>query len=331
MSIGPACAPPFAVSVETSDLDEARQVCGEHLYPRTLRLLHPTARLSARFAFLRLGEVTVADIRYGADIAGDCGELGSYHVNLPLAGTFSATHDGRLITGDPAHAGVYRPVGTNVLHRSSADCRFLALKIDTIVLERTMQALLDAPVRGPLKLGGRLDLRETYGRGYAKLIRLVGREIDNPTGLIYQPIFVAPFQEGLLTALLYATTHQYEEALHRAPPRGAQRNVARAIDAIHAEPQRPYTIAALAEIADVSPRCLCRGFRDHVGMPPLAYLRKIRIGRAHADLVAADPAETSVADIARRWGFARTGRFAAHYRARYGAHPAETLHHRRRP
>ena len=55
MTFGPADAKPFAVSVETSDLDEAREICGEHMYPRRLRVVDRPARLAARFAFLHLG------------------------------------------------------------------------------------------------------------------------------------------------------------------------------------------------------------------------------------------------------------------------------------
>jgi AraC-like DNA-binding protein len=325
MECGPAGAEPFAVSVETSDLDQAREICGEHMYPRTLRVVERSARMAARFAFLHLGGLTLGDVRYGAEMAGDCGELGSYHVNLPLAGTFAARHDGRAIDGTTSRAGVYRPVGTNVLLRSSADCHLLALKVDTEVLETKLAALLDAPVRGPLRLTGQLDLHRPPGRGCADLIRLIGAEIDNPTGLVHHPITAAPLEESLLIALLYAVGHQYQDLLVRPQPRCPRRRVKRAIDAIHAEPQRPYTVTALARIADVSLRCLKSEFQRQVGLPPMAYLRNVRVARAHAELLGADPAGTSVTDIARRWGFARPHRFRRRYLARYGATPTQTL------
>jgi AraC-like DNA-binding protein len=328
MTSGAADTRPFAVSVETSDLDEAREICGEHLYPRTLRVVDRSARLAARFAFLHLGGLTLADVRYGAEVAGDCGELGSYHVNLPLAGTFAAAHDGRSINGTTSRAGVYRPVGTNVLLSSSADCHLLALKVDTAVLEGQLAAFLDVPVSGPLRLAGELDLRDAPGRECAELIRLIGAEITNPTGLVFQPIVAAPLEECLLMSLLFAMDHQYSDAL-RGPEAGcAGHLVTRAIDAIHAEPQRPYTVSGLAQIADLNPRYLRYEFHRQVGIPPMAYVRHVRLARAHADLLAADPAETSVAEVARRWGFARTGRFVAQYQNRYGSPPSEALHRR---
>ena len=54
------------------------------------------------------------------------------------------------------------------------------------------------------------------------------------------------------------------------------------------------------------------------GMSPIAYLRVVRLRRAHWDLRAADPSHDSVASIARRWGFAHLGRFAAAHKNMYG-------------
>ncbi len=326
MRSDPAATGPVAVSVATSDLDEAREVCGEHLYPRSMRPADRSARLTARFAFLHLGRLTLADVRYGAEMTGRSDEFGSYHVNLPLAGSFTASQGGRPISGDAGHAGVYRPVGDNVLHRSSADCRLLALKVDRPALEGQLALLLGEPVRGSLRLHGELDVRRPPGHTCANLIRLIGAEIDNPTGLIFDPMVAAPLEEAVLIALLFATGHQYHDVLHgRERPAGRVRHVARTIEAIQAEPRRPYTLTGLAEMAGVSPRSLRQEFHRQVGMAPMAYVREVRLARAHADLRAADPEQTSVADIARRWGYPRPSRFAARYRQRYQAAAAETL------
>ena len=318
---------PFAVSVATSDLDEARAVCGEHLYPRSLRLLDRdrSAPLNARFAFFRMNALTLADVRYGAAIAGECDAFGSYHVNVPLAGMFAASQGGRPIDGRPGLAAVYRPDEDNVLHYSSADCHMLALKVDRDALEERLAWVLGTPVHQALRLQAALDLRRPPGRSCANLIRLIAAEIDNPTGLVHHPVAAAPLEEAVLLALLHAAGHQYQDALHRPDRPGSPQGVARAIDAIHADPGQPHTAAGLAQIAGVSLRSLRQEFHRQVGVAPMAYVRWVRMSRAHQDLRTADPATTSVADVARRWGYVRPGRFAAAYRARYHASPAETL------
>ncbi|MFI5838014.1 AraC family transcriptional regulator [Micromonospora sp. NPDC051300] len=76
----------------------------------------------------------------------------------------------------------------------------------------------------------------------------------------------------------------------------------------------------------VTPRALQTAFRRHLGITPTAYLRRVRLDRAHRDLTAARRAEgDTVAAIARRWGYLHTGRFAADYRAAYGRPPGDTL------
>ncbi len=57
----------------------------------------------------------------------------------------------------------------------------------------------------------------------------------------------------------------------------------------------------------------------------MAYLRRVRLALARADLVAAEPARDTVTAIAHRWGFHHQGRFSAAYREAYGELPRRTL------
>ena len=45
----------------------------------------------------------------------------------------------------------------------------------------------------------------------------------------------------------------------------------------------------------------------------MAYLRRVRLDRAHRDLQAANPAVDTVTAIAVRWGFTHAGRFSVAY------------------
>ena len=65
--------------------------------------------------------------------------------------------------------------------------------------------------------------------------------------------------------------------------------------------------------------------RRHLDTTPYGYLRRVRLERAHRDLQAGSPADTSVAAVAGRWGFADLGRFAAQYRTAFGRLPSQTL------
>ncbi|MEH3155251.1 MAG: helix-turn-helix domain-containing protein [Gordonia paraffinivorans] len=102
--------------------------------------------------------------------------------------------------------------------------------------------------------------------------------------------------------------------------------IRRAVSVIDERADRPLDLGAIASAAGTSPRALQYGFRRHLGITPMEHLRRVRLDRAHRELVDADPTRgDTVAAIARRWGFANPGRFATSYRATYGRSPATTL------
>lgn len=87
----------------------------------------------------------------------------------------------------------------------------------------------------------------------------------------------------------------------------------------------------IAAEARVSIRTLQHDFRKHLRTTPMAYLREVRLARAHADLVriAETGARTTVTEVAMRWGFTHLGRFSSLYRQTYGRPPSSTLSGRR--
>jgi len=107
-----------------------------------------------------------------------------------------------------------------------------------------------------------------------------------------------------------------------APGRVAPAAVRRAIAFMESHADQPLTVAQIAAALGIGARDLCEAFRRHLGTTPPARLRRIRLERVHQELQSADPAGPTVAEIARRWGFADPGRFAGYYRARYGIAPA---------
>jgi AraC-like DNA-binding protein len=102
--------------------------------------------------------------------------------------------------------------------------------------------------------------------------------------------------------------------------------VDRAVAFVAAHADREITVEDIAAAAGVGVRRLQEAFREQRDTTPTRFLRAVRLERAHADLVVADPAAgCTVAEVAARWGFAHAGRFAGLYRRVYGCHPRYTL------
>ena len=106
-------------------------------------------------------------------------------------------------------------------------------------------------------------------------------------------------------------------AAERAPPA--------AVEYAHEHAHLPITTTDLAQVANISLRALQGAFVRILDTTPNAYLRQLRLDRIHDELTRAEPASTTVADVAKRWGFAHAGRFSAAYAERFGCYPSETL------
>lgn len=98
-----------------------------------------------------------------------------------------------------------------------------------------------------------------------------------------------------------------------------------AVSFIHCHVSEGVGINDVAEAVHLTPRAVQYLFRQKLNTTPTEYLRRIRLHRAHRDLVAGDRMDTTVAEISQRWGFAHTGRFAVLYRQTYGLSPHTTL------
>jgi AraC-like DNA-binding protein len=315
------------IAVSTSNLDEARTVLGKHFYSNFVDVLSPSTALRARLDVMPLGRVTVGDLRMGTDVQVKFGELGAYHVDVPLSGRL-VWRQGRSGSqlADVNRAAVFQPAGDTVLERWEGDCRLLAVKVDCDVLQRQLSRMIDRPVAAAPVLSPQLRLSRGPGASWVRLVGLLADSTSDPAAIAHHPLIGARFQEAVISGLLLATNHQYRDQLERsAGPLPAPRAIRRAIEALHADPQRPWTSALLAETAGVSVRSLQDGFQRYVDTSPMRYLKDLRLDRVHDDLGAADPDRETVAQVASRWGFLHLGRFAAAYRERFGVRPSESL------
>jgi AraC-like DNA-binding protein len=88
--------------------------------------------------------------------------------------------------------------------------------------------------------------------------------------------------------------------------------------------QEPISIADLAAAAGVGIRTLQATCRRELGRTPLEYVREARLTECRSELLDPGP-DLTIGEVARRWGFAHTGRFSTHYRLVYGEYPRDTL------
>jgi len=103
------------------------------------------------------------------------------------------------------------------------------------------------------------------------------------------------------------------------------KQVRRAEAHIRARAEEPLKLAQIAKAAGCSIRALQLAFRTFCGTTPMAMLRQVRLERAHAELSEREPGDTTVTEVAVKYGFYHAHRFVQDYRKSFGQTPSETL------
>lgn len=139
-----------------------------------------------------------------------------------------------------------------------------------------------------------------------------------------QPLIVAGLAPLLAGALLecYPST---ATARDLAGQPEVPESLKDAVSFIHRNAAREVGINDVAAAVHLTPRAVQYLFRRRLGTTPTEYMRGVRLSGAHQDLIGGSTSTTTVTEIAQRWGFAHTGRFAVLYRQTYGQSPHATL------
>jgi AraC-like DNA-binding protein len=270
-----------------------------------------------------LGEVTAGLLSYGHMVHVQTADSSQFHVNVTLEGRAASRSGGEdpLITG-PGGAVVF-PVGEPAQLTWSNDARHLCLMATRASLEGELEHLLGRSL--PARLVFDKCLRTEVGHEWQPAIELVRRELENPQGLLTRPR-VARHLEGLVVdGLLLTQPHNYRDLLHNAAAPGGAGAIARAAELMEELHGEAWTVVKLAQKVHLSVRALQYGFKRDFDMPPMAYLKRVRLRHAREALLASSPEITTVQAIALDCGFFHMGRFAAAYREAFGEAPSKTL------
>lgn len=316
----------LAVSLTTTDPDEALEHCAGAYFPHRMELFHDVGKFEMCLNGVSVDSVFAGILRYSGEVELTTRELeDGYQVNVPLQGSLLTSVGEDRVAAGPTVAAVYRPDSPSTLRGWSGGGALYGMKIPRVLLESALSDATGTPVTGPLRLSSTLDLGHGAGRQWWSLVRSLLDIAVQPSGPMTSPAVLRPLVRGIVVGLLHAVDHPQRDLLTAGGQPARPAVIERAVALVDEGPAAAWTASELAARSGVSLRALQEGFARHVGMPPMSYVRQVRLERAHHDLTAADPSRVTVADIATRWGFAHLGRFAHRYRSRYGSSPSATL------
>jgi AraC-like DNA-binding protein len=279
--------------------------------------------VSLRYACL--GPIAVTDVAHGVGVRVNVpGDRPAYQLLVSLGGRLDARYLGTDMVLAEGRSLLFR-AEEPVTAWPGAGTRVMAATFPVEHVHRALQSQLGQPVTGQIPFTPVLDQSTRKGADLIGMLLTLNNQLSHDDSILLNPLVALPYIESLTHGLLLTAGHPYRSMLDRQAGHVRTAAVRTAADLMETDPGRPLTLTALAAEAHASVRALEEGFQREFGTTPMRYLRDVRLRRARADLRAADPAATTVAAIARHWGFAHAGRFSARYAAAFGEPPNATL------
>jgi AraC-like DNA-binding protein len=316
------------VLIDTTDLGEAEEILSAN-YTR-MRFGAP-AGVTTHTRVLRsqVGSLMIDDLKYSYDMRFDTEPMADIVLCRVHSGTIEQRFpDGQVemsgpgtVTAMTAHDGM--PLSGQVRH-----AHYDALTLDRGLLSQVAagspRRCRDGPT--PVQLTASMPISQAANNHLVEAIDYVHRDIMTNPHATQNPLIAGAVARYLAastlgaypnTALLEPTI---EDRLDTTPAL-----LRRAIAFIEDNGHTDISIADIANHVCVTPRSVQLMFRRHRDSTPMEYLRRVRLHYAHQELLRSDRRRTTVTQIAAKWGFAHTGRFAVYYRDAYGRSPHVTL------
>jgi AraC-like DNA-binding protein len=262
----------------------------------------------------------VVDLKYSMPVRVDPGDF--HHLMLMQT---CVEGSGTAVQGDARaewRRGQTLPLSPGLNTQLDFDGRFAqrAVRVDIGHLESLCSRLLNFPLDRPLRFELRpfsSDLERAWDRAVGLISAYAQMNIVLP-----QPAALS-FNEFMLSMVLTQHPHNYTDDL-RKHSRAAAPRIVREAEHWMRTGGAEVSASTIAARVGVSLRSLEVGFRGFRQSTPTQYLRKIRLERARAALLA-PPASTTVTSVALDNGFFHPGRFSAYYLAAFAETPSQTL------
>ncbi|MFD7783959.1 AraC family transcriptional regulator [Streptomyces nojiriensis] len=313
---------PGTENFRTTDVDVARDWL-KSAYGTSLRMKTPAPHSSFRYTRTAAGPVSLSTLFLQTDYAYATDPLGAVAITHVVSGRMA-----RECADDVTEAGPGDVLAISQPHLPYAGrvhaAELRAVTVPLALLEQLAGRMPGGTAR-PLRFTRFTPVSEALAAQWKRTVAYVEESVLALPGP-GEPLVIDAAARMVAATVLAAFPSNARPDPVLADTRDATpETVRRAVAFIDSEPDAEIGLAEIAAAAGVTPRALQYAFRRHLGATPMAYLRRVRLGLAHVDLVAADPSRDTVTAIANRWGFHHQGRFAAVYRAAYGVPPRCTL------
>lgn len=303
---------------------EAEKVLANAIEPR--RLFSPTrhGKQGIKVTKYQLANIQIFGLCLDGPLTITSDTLQSVNIICPVEGQLITDSDYRDKTIGCGKARIDSPGGrVDVGWDSKSTCLVTRIPKDT--LNDYCNKLYDLDTDKDIQFSPTLDLTENAGTSVQNILNTILLEADNQHSLLNQGTLTNHFEELFITSLLNAQPNSLSEILFDRHRQIKPFYIKKAIDFIHENTNRLITLSELVDATGVSLRTLQSGFAKYYNTGPSTFIKQMRLNKAREELIATSNCETTVAEVAAKWGFYNPCSFSQNYKKIFGESPSETL------
>lgn len=316
------------IQINSYDMAGARawmeEVCGPHslhcAQPERVAFRH-SARVFRSYA------TTLGTMEYGADVRIEvegAEHLESYSLSLPITGEQELVYLGQRIQSNKSVGVIVSPFHSQEL-LMAGDCKKLSVVIPRVTMRLALEEILKRPVEIPINFEPVMDGQTGASASWWRLIKHFVSEQEWGGAIFDQTLFSRDIEASLVRGLILAQRSNYTAEIQECLIGKLPSFLLKAKAFIHSNAREEIRLEDIELAAGVSRFKLFDGFRKHMGMSPMAYLKKLRLSEVRKQLLNGGRG-TNISTVATEWGFNHLGRFASEYKKLFNEIPSATMH-----
>ncbi|AFJ46313.1 AraC family transcriptional regulator [Shimwellia blattae] len=295
-------------------------ICGPHCLN-----IPGKGNLDFRYEGHRLNLLSIGVIGYGTDASIGIEQhqaLRCFSLSLPVEGQQMLLKNGVEVVSDHQLGVIINPHENQTLDIEGR-CRKIQISIPSHLVSAVLENLLGTPLSVPLIFTSAMNLNDRKTHSWWRLTQNLLNEMECAGSLFDLGLIQRDYENILIKSLLMTQQHNYSSALAEALARTPPHYVLLACKFIEHHARQDICLADIVLASGVHKLKLFEGFKRHLNISPVAYLRQYRMMRIREEIIN-DGCRKNISEIAMCWGMTHLSRFSGEYKTLFGESPRKT-------
>lgn len=316
--------------MDTSSLNEARQIVGGRFCSHKLEILESTGNFHVKHHAVQGKLLMLNFLSYGDTVRIEPGELENFYlIQIPLAGFAEISNGRNRFISNTKNASILNPDRhTSMIWHANCQQLMIYLPRDNVrrLAEQHLGLQFSHEIVFDTKISFENPSLDWLRRASILMAKAADKgELFNQNECLNQLLY----EENFILELIERQPSNIQCYMTSNTKTLAPKNAKIARDYIIENIHHSISIGDITKVCDLPKRTLQHQFQQFFGISPMELLKKERLKRIYSE-ISSGHNNSSLSEIASKWGFTHLGRFSQHFRKEFGESPSKVYSNAKR-